>query len=380
MLGINTKEYPFLLKFGEDIRQDQRIEQMFCLMNDILRNDPSCSNSGLDILTYQVIPLTSNLGIIQWINDTVPLQAFIDKSLKTKKEKKDFHDSIAEEYFSFLNVKKIKVPDFFRIHGYAAENIKKEKIVMKYMDLSKKIPWDTLRNSFWSLSTSTENYIALRDNFIKTYAVMCASHWILGIGDRHLKNSLICLRNGKVLGIDFGHAFGTATQILPVPELVPFRLTPQLIGLMEPLRERGSFRQYMIHCLRCLRASSSPISATMSVFIQEPSIDWLEHADETESKKNDSWYPLVKVNQAARKLKGANSADIMLEELKAGMRSETYTNAYMKHVRGDPNDNLRARLSGREDLIPEDQVDCLIDHATDYNLLGRMYGGWSPWV
>ena len=28
----------------------------------------------------------------------------------------------------------------------------------------------------------------------------------------------------------------------------------------------------------------------------------------------------------------------------------------------------------------EEQVDCLIDHATDPNILGRTYVGWEPWV
>ena len=36
----------------------------------------------------------------------------------------------------------------------------------------------------------------------------------------------VCI-SGGVVGIDFGHAFGTATQFLPIPELVPFRLTAQ---------------------------------------------------------------------------------------------------------------------------------------------------------
>lgn len=30
---------------------------------------------------------------------------------------------------------------------------------------------------------------------------------------------------GEFLGIDFGYAFGSATQFLPVPELAPIRLT-----------------------------------------------------------------------------------------------------------------------------------------------------------
>lgn len=51
---MDTREYPFLVKFGEDLRQDQRIEQLFSLMNDIYKSDTVCANNGLEILTYQV--------------------------------------------------------------------------------------------------------------------------------------------------------------------------------------------------------------------------------------------------------------------------------------------------------------------------------------
>lgn len=51
---MDTKEYPFLIKFGEDIRQDQRIEQLFGLMNGIFKSDPTCNCTNLEILTYQV--------------------------------------------------------------------------------------------------------------------------------------------------------------------------------------------------------------------------------------------------------------------------------------------------------------------------------------
>lgn len=54
ILGMDTKEYPFLVKSGEDIRQDQRIQQLFALMNSVFRNDLTCSNKHLNILTYQV--------------------------------------------------------------------------------------------------------------------------------------------------------------------------------------------------------------------------------------------------------------------------------------------------------------------------------------
>lgn len=142
----------------------------------------------------------------------------------------------------------------------------------------------------------------------------------------------------------------------------------------------------MIHCLRCLRDKNPSLLATMNVFIQEPSLDWLEHSGVTDdgespdANQSESWYPVVKIEQARRKLAGANSVDIMMEELTDGCRNEAYTQAYLRHVKGETGVNFRSDLIGRADLSVEEQVDCLIDHATDYNLLGRMYGGWSPWV
>ena len=46
-----------------------------------------------------------------------------------------------------------------------------------------------------------------------SHAQLCVSHYVLGIGDRHLSNFMIDLQTGAVVGIDFGHAFGSATQV-----------------------------------------------------------------------------------------------------------------------------------------------------------------------
>ena len=46
---------------------------------------------------------------------------------------------------------------------------------------------------------------------------------------------------------------------------------------------------------------------------------------------------------------------------------------------GDAKDNIRAQLP-KSGLTTEQQVSCLIEQATDPNLLGRVYHGWEPWV
>ena len=60
--GDDEWEYPFLVKGGEDLRLDQRIEQLFGIMNQILREDPASCQRGLRLRTYKVIPMTPRYG------------------------------------------------------------------------------------------------------------------------------------------------------------------------------------------------------------------------------------------------------------------------------------------------------------------------------
>ena len=63
-------------------------------------------------------------------------------------------------------------------------------------------------------------------------------------------------------------------QFLPIPELMPLRLTRQIRNLLKPLREKGLIEGTMVHALRALRNNSDLLLATMDVFIKEPSLDW----------------------------------------------------------------------------------------------------------
>ena len=56
--GDDEREYRYLVKCGEDLRQDQRIEQLLQLMNDIYSQHAACTQRHLRIRTYQVVPMT----------------------------------------------------------------------------------------------------------------------------------------------------------------------------------------------------------------------------------------------------------------------------------------------------------------------------------
>lgn len=126
-----------------------------------------------------------------------------------------------------------------------------------------------LRDAFAAISPSPESFVTLRRNFVASYATMCAAHWIAGVGDRHLQNTLVMVSSGRCLGIDFGHAFGTGVRA-PIPELVPFRLTPQILELLRPFTERELLGTIMSHAMRALRDDKGPILACMDIFVHKP--------------------------------------------------------------------------------------------------------------
>lgn len=53
--GSDEREHPFLVKGGEDLRQDQRIEQLFDVMNIILSQDAAWKQALLVSLPFSAV-------------------------------------------------------------------------------------------------------------------------------------------------------------------------------------------------------------------------------------------------------------------------------------------------------------------------------------
>ncbi len=61
---LPQSRYTFLLKGHEDLRQDERVMQVFGLVNTLLTTDDATSKAHLAIQRYSVIPLSPNSGLI----------------------------------------------------------------------------------------------------------------------------------------------------------------------------------------------------------------------------------------------------------------------------------------------------------------------------
>ncbi|XP_009101121.3 DNA-dependent protein kinase catalytic subunit isoform X1 [Serinus canaria] len=387
--GSDEREYPFLVKGGEDLRQDQRIEQLFDVMNIILSQDATCSQRNMQLKTYQVIPMTTRLGLIKWLENTCTLKEFLKNSM-SEEEDINYYSPRGPRatYSEWLSRMGGKAQGISRYHAMY-RNASRTEAVTSFKSRESSVPEDLLRRAFVKMSTSPEAFLALRSHFASSHALMCISHWILGIGDRHLSNFMINKETGGMVGIDFGYAFGAATQFLSVPELMPFRLTRQFVNLMMPVKEWGLIYSVMVHALRAYRSDPDLLISTMDVFVKEPSLDW-KNFEQRQLKKGGTWikeintsevnwYPLQKVNYVRRKLTGANPAIITCDELRLGHERSPAYNDFAAVARGNSNHDIRAK-EPEDGLSEETQVRCLIDQATDPNILGRVWEGWEPWM
>ena len=86
--GSDEKEYSFLVKAGEDLRLDARIEQLFTVMNGLLQRDPECVQRDLRLQTYKVIPLSTQLGLLEWVDNTVPVQTALERQYREARRSK----------------------------------------------------------------------------------------------------------------------------------------------------------------------------------------------------------------------------------------------------------------------------------------------------
>ncbi|XP_035828316.1 DNA-dependent protein kinase catalytic subunit [Aplysia californica] len=386
--GNDERDYPYLVKSGEDLRQDDRIESLFYIMNKVMTSDPNCRQRKLHLKTYQVIPMTPKVGLIEWMSNTCPLKEFLQDAY-TEEERKFLEGNqspvIQHNQWMAKLVDKKDSGNWQMMYDRVYMKYSHTETVKEFRLKQGKIPWNLSRRALQQLSSGPEAFHVLRTSLVTSHATLCLCQYLLGIGDRHLSNFMVSLKTGHMIGIDFGHAFGTATQFLPVPELVPFRLTRQLVNLTMPLPVKGQMESSMCHVLRALRRDSDLLLSTMDVFVKEPSLDWLDLAERQmnegkeseDAAEDDNWYPKQKIQFARRKLRGDHPCYIMKEELALGHSKRPAFKSLVNVLMGK--DSVRAGLPAHG-LSVEQQVAALIDQTTDPNILGRTWGGWEPWV
>ncbi|TVY80760.1 Serine/threonine-protein kinase tor2 [Lachnellula suecica] len=254
--GSDGKSYTFLLKGHEDIRQDERVMQLFGLCNTLLHGDSESYKRHLNIQRYPAIPLSQNSGLLGWVPNSDTLHVLIREYRESRKILLNIEHRImlqmAPDYDNLTLMQKVEV------FGYALDNTTGQD----------------LYRVLWLKSKSSESWLERRTNYTRSLGVMSMVGYILGLGDRHPSNLMLDRVTGKIIHIDFGDCFEVAMHREKYPERVPFRLTRMLTYAMEVGNIEGSFRITCENVMRVLRDNKESLMAVLEAFIHDPLLNW----------------------------------------------------------------------------------------------------------
>lgn len=157
-----------------------------------------------------MIPMTSTVGILEWVPNTVPLKSIIATEMlndpefvkSNKSAKRDNSIELMQINASIKREQWIgnKSPVFTNYHS-KVKNLKNEDVLGIYDSINQLLPTDFLRRKLISLSANAEGFFTLRSEFAKTLASSSIFGYILGIGDRHLDNLLLDTTTGAIVQI-----------------------------------------------------------------------------------------------------------------------------------------------------------------------------------
>ncbi|GBP30107.1 hypothetical protein EVAR_94950_1 [Eumeta japonica] len=256
--GSNGAEYMFLLKGHEDLRQDERVMQLFGLVNTLLQADAHTARRNLAIQRYAVIPLSTNSGLIGWVPHCDTLYNLII----------DYREKKAN---------KMAINTEQQIMNRMTSDLQKLMLMQKvevFEHTLEQTPGNDLARLLWLKSPSAESWFERRTNYTRSLAVMSMVGYILGLGDRHPSNIMLHRVTGKVLHIDFGDCFEVTLAREKFPEKIPFRLTRMLINAMEVTGIEGTYRCTCESVMEVLHKHKESVMAVLEAFVYDPLLNW----------------------------------------------------------------------------------------------------------
>eukprot|EP00916_Digyalum_oweni_P009127 GHVL01015368.1.p1 GENE.GHVL01015368.1~~GHVL01015368.1.p1 ORF type:complete len:612 (-),score=88.28 GHVL01015368.1:1071-2906(-) len=254
--GSDGRRHQFLLKGHEDMKQDERVMQVFEFVNDLLYKDKDNRESDLTIQRYAVVPLAAKSGLVGWVSHCDTLHRLIQAYRERVRIPLSIEHSIIKR----------ACPDFERL------TLRQKVEIFRYV--LQNTNGEDLAKIFWLQSPSTAVWLRRRSTYAKSLAVNSIVGYILGLGDRHPSNIMFHRLTGKVVHIDFGDCFEVAALRERYPEKVPFRLTRMLVNALEACREEGAFRQTAEMSMNLLRRNKDTLMAMLEAFVFDPLITW----------------------------------------------------------------------------------------------------------
>lgn len=316
------------------------MEQVFAQVSTLLQAQRSTRQRNLTIRTYKVLPLTATAGIIEFVPNTIPLHDYLMPA-HTRHFPKDLKPPACRKHIADAQPKSV------------------EKRIAAFRDVTDRFH-PVLRYFFMERYEDPDEWFGRRLAYTRSTAAISILGHVLGLGDRHGHNILLDEKTGEVVHIDLGIAFEQG-RVLPVPEVVPFRLTRDLVDGMGITKTEGVFRRCCEFTLEALRNESYSIMTILDVLRYDPLYSW-------------SLSPL--------RLKKMQEAQTEAPPVKGGDGPDD--DGAVRAGESEPGEADRAltvvakKLSRSLSVVA--MVNELIQQATDERNLALLFAGWAAYA
>ncbi|EME48007.1 hypothetical protein DOTSEDRAFT_167503 [Dothistroma septosporum NZE10] len=333
-LASDGKRYKDIYKSGnDDLRQDAIMEQVFEEVSKMLRNHKVTRQRDLKVRTYKVVPLTTQCGVIEFVPNSLPINEYLRKAHK-RHYPSDYTDTKARDIIASVSGSDIET----RVREF-------RKICERMRPV--------MRHFFFERFDDPDEWFEKRTAYTRTTASISILGYILGLGDRHCSNILLDEKTGECVHIDLGVAF-EAGRILPIPEMVPFRLTRDIVDAMGVTGVEGVFRRCCEFTMDAVREDKDSIMTLLNVLRYDPLYNWsvsplrakrMQEAQETARRGG-----LEHESSSKQRESEAGEADRALSIVEKKLRNTLSTSA---------------------------AVNELIQQATDEKHLATLFNGWA---
>ncbi|XP_065362796.1 serine/threonine-protein kinase ATR [Calliphora vicina] len=316
--------YNVMVKPKDDLRKDFRLMEFNGLVKRFLHQDSKARHRRLRIRTYAAIPFNEECGLVEWLPNL---------------------NSFRGICVSMYRLRGLGIPDRALRQCALPKTDPMEKKRAMFTDVLLARHPPIFQEWFKQRFPSPHTWYQARSSYVKTIAVMSMVGYILGLGDRHGENILFDETNGDAVHVDFNCLFNQG-ESFAYPEIVPFRLTHNMVFAMGPLGVEGLFRKCCEITLRVLKDESKTLMSVLRPFV----------------------YDLGAINR----LKGKTPSGLEITDPKAitdVKRIEERLQGYVKRT-----------LGNSMPLSTEGQVNFLINEATDIDNLASMYIGWGSYI
>ncbi|XP_076632451.1 serine/threonine-protein kinase tefu isoform X1 [Colletes latitarsis] len=340
-IGMDGIERYQLIKGKDDLRQDAVMQQVFNVMNILLKTCKETKRRKLMIRTYKVVPLTQRSGILEWCDNTIPIMTILTGSnsvcgLQKKYYPKDYTASYCKEKLAAVEKSSTEVK--LKVFTNCCTHLH-----------------PVMHHFFTEKYPSPETWFERRLAYTRSIATTSMAGYILGLGDRHLNNILIDQSTAEVIHIDFGIAFEQG-KVLPIPETIPFRLTQNIEAAMGVSGIEGTMRHCSEKTLNVLRDQKQVIITLLQVLLYDPLFTWTVTPARAHNIQCGNSVRSLEINQCSTVTnKTAEKALLRIEQKLQGTE-----------------EGLASSVSG--------QVERLIQQARDPLNLCRLYCGWQPYL